>query len=165
MKGLKTIQEDQMIENEIFCQLGHQKGPREPLVAPFWSYLASKTHWWGQWEPILTLEVGQQSKLRGCRPFRRTKWSENEIFGQIGHQNPPYDPLPTPGESYQVSRNRSEGLWEPILTLEARQQSKWRGWRPFRRTKWLKNEVFGQIGIQNGPLGPLATPCGWYQVP
>ena len=143
-----------MVGKWDFGQIGHQNTLSDPLSTPCESYQVSKTRSEGLWEPISTLEVGQQSKSRGWRPFRRTKWSENEIFGQIGHQHGPREPLPNPCGSYQVSKTHSECLWELFPTLKVGKKSRWRDLRPFRTTKWQKNEIFGQMGHQNGPLDP-----------
>ena len=44
MNGLKTIQADQMAENEIFGQFGLQNGPREPVKTSCGAYQVSKPH-------------------------------------------------------------------------------------------------------------------------
>ena len=58
MNSLKLIQDNQ---NKIFGPIGHQNDSRNPPVTHREWYQVSKTEQ-GQWEPIPTLEAGQQSK-------------------------------------------------------------------------------------------------------
>ena len=73
MNSLKLIQDNQAEESKIFGRIGHQNGSRDPPVTPREWYQVSKTDWQGQWEPIPTLEVGQQYKWSDWRTSNATK--------------------------------------------------------------------------------------------
>ena len=135
MKGLKTIQEDQMVEKWGFWSNQHPKcPPLDPWRPPVGDIKHLKLigeafenlyhHW--NWSAV-------QMKRPFGTTIRDDQMAKKWDFWSNRPPKCPFWPLPTPCEPLKVSRTPSEGLWEPIPTLEAGQQSKWRGLWPFRR--------------------------------
>ena len=133
MRGLKTIQEDQMVEKLDFWSNRHPKWPPWTPGDPLWvisSTLNSLVRWVETFSNITSWSAAQ---MKGLKTIQDNQMAEKWDFWSNRPPKCPFWPLPTPCEPLKVSRTPSEGLWEPIPTLEAGQQSKWRGLWPFRR--------------------------------